>query len=256
MARLSLRAMGCRARGSIAQRNPTILALAGVCASAACLAAFLCTCAHDSADCTTEEPSHAGEGTYYTWADGTGACGFDAVQGEPLVAAMNHSDYTGSSVCGACVHVVGPKGEVDVKIVDECPGCARGDLDFSPEAFERIARVADGRVPITWRYVACPVSGPVRYHFKEGSSRWWTALQIRNHRQRIRSVSWRGSDGTFTPIEREDYNFFVVRNGMGSGPYDLRVEDVYGHALVDEGVPLRANNDVAGRAQFPACPED
>jgi expansin len=230
-----------------------MLARAG--AGAALLAAFLCACARENASCATAEPNRAGEGTYYAWADGTGACGFDAVSGEPLVAAMNHADYSGSSACGACVHAVGPKGEVDVRIVDECPGCSRGDLDFSPEAFERIARVADGRVPISWRYVPCPVSGPIRYHFKEGSSRWWTALQIRNHRHRIRAVSWRGADGSFTPVEREDYNFFVVHDGMGPGPYTLRIEDVYGHAIVDEQVPLRAGGDVEGNAQLPACPE-
>ncbi len=222
----------------------------------AVLSGMQLACAQQGVDCATQEAAHKGEGTYYTWADGTGACGFDAVHGEPLVAAMNHADYAASAACGACVHAVGPKGEVDVQIVDECPGCSRGDLDFSPQAFERVARMADGRVPITWRYVPCPVSGPIRYHFKEGSSRWWTAVQVRNHRHRIQALSWRKADGTLEAIEREDYNYFVVRNGMGVGPYELHVDDVYGNALVDREVPLRTNGDSDGSAQFPACQQE
>jgi expansin (peptidoglycan-binding protein) len=213
----------------------------------------LCGCGDQVGDCNAPEPSHTGEATYYTWADGTGACGFDRVNGEPLVAAMNQPDYAGSTACGACVQVSGPRGSVTLRIVDLCPECPQGNLDLSPQAFEHIADLPQGRVPIQWHYVPCDVQGPLRYHFMPESSRWWTALQIRNHRYRIRSVSWRTDSGTFLPLGREDYNYFVAPEGLGPGPYALRVEDIYGQVVVDEDVPLRTSADMESASQFPAC---
>lgn len=145
-------------------------------------------------------------------------------------------------------------GEVTVRIVDLCPECASGDLDLSPEAFQRIAPLADGRVPITWTEVPCAVDGPLVYHFKDGSNPWWTAIQIRNHRHRIASVEARGDDGAFHAIERLDYNYFVASAGLGDGPYALRVTDVQGHVVLDEGVPGGLDDaDAPSSGQLAAC---
>jgi hypothetical protein len=54
--------------------------------------------------------------------------------------------------CGKYAKVTGPNGTVRVKIVDTCPPCAYGSLDLSPTAFEQIADLAAGRVPITWQW--------------------------------------------------------------------------------------------------------
>lgn len=96
-----------------------------------------------------------GEGTYYDV--GLGACESSNSNSE-MVAALNHAQYGSgslarraiSSACGKQVCVTGPKGQVKVKIVDMCPGCAAGDLDLSPAAFNAIADPAQGRVGITW----------------------------------------------------------------------------------------------------------
>lgn len=199
-----------------------------------------------------EAPEQMGEATYYD-ADGSGNCGFPPSPGDLLVAAMNHPQYDGSAACGTCAHVVGPHGEVTVRIVDRCPECASGDLDLSPQAFERIADLAAGRVPIRWREVPCPVSGPVVYHFKDGSNPWWTAIQIRNHRHRIVRLEARGADGAYVELPRVDYNYFVAEAGLGEGPFALRVTDVYGSTMEDEGVPLLDDADHPSSAQFPAC---
>lgn len=98
-------------------------------------------------------PEYSGEATYYD-ADGTGACGFPAST-DFFVAAMNGAQYAKAD-CGRCVSVTGPKGTVTVRIVDKCPGCDEGDLDLSMTAFGKIAKLSDGRVPITWRFVTCP----------------------------------------------------------------------------------------------------
>lgn len=197
---------------------------------------------------------HEGEGTYYDFADGSGNCSFPATPDDLMVAAMNHTDYAGSAACGTCIRVVGPEGSVDVRIVDRCPECPRGDVDLSPEAFERIAPLSAGRVPIEWQYIACPVSGPITYHFKDGSNPWWTAVQIRNHRHAIATFEVRDPErDEFVPVPRTEYNYFVKDDGMGDGPFELRVTDVTGHALTDTMIPLGDDATAVGAAQFPAC---
>jgi expansin (peptidoglycan-binding protein) len=196
---------------------------------------------------------HDGQATYYDFADGSGNCMFPATPDDLNVAAMNHPEYEGSFACGGCVTIDGPQGTVTVRIVDRCPECGVGHLDLSPSAFEQIAPLPQGLVPIQWHYVPCNVEGPIVYHFKEGSNQWWTAVQIRNHRHRIAKVEWLDGTGSFSEVPRLDYNFFVKESGMGPGPYTLRVTDEYGQVLVDSGIPHVEGGDVPGAAQFPSC---
>ena len=198
------------------------------------------------------EPKRSGEATFYDFADGSGNCGFDATPNDLMVAAMNQTDYAGSAACGACAHVVGPSGEVTVRIVDRCPECPQGNLDLSPEAFEKIAELGLGRVRIEWQYVPCAVTGPIRYRFKEGSNQWWTAIQLRNHRHAIEKLEYEKS-GAFVAVDRLEYNYFVEASGMGAGPYRLRITDAYGQSLVDDGIALGDATEAAGAQQLPAC---
>jgi expansin (peptidoglycan-binding protein) len=196
---------------------------------------------------------HTGEGTYYD-ATGAGNCSFDASPDNLMVAAMNHTDYDNAALCGAYVQVTGPKGVVVLRIVDRCPECPAGDVDLSQEAFALIADLADGRVPISWRLVSPLLEGPIVYHFKDGSNQWWTAVQIRNHRNPIVRFEYLSSGGVFEEAPRTDYNYFVESGGMGPGPYTFRVTDVFGQVIVDSGVAHMENSAVAGSAQFPPPP--
>jgi expansin (peptidoglycan-binding protein) len=198
--------------------------------------------------------SHTGEATYYNEADGTGNCSFDATPQDLMIGALNHVDYADSALCGAYVTVTGPKATITIRIVDQCPGCAAGDIDLSPSAFAQIADLSAGRVPITWHIVSPTLSGPIRYRFKEGSSQWWTAIQIRNHRNPIATLEYRNAAGQFELIPRQSYNYFVATSGMGPGPYTLRVTDIYGNKLTDTNVNLAVAQEVAGAAQFPKAP--
>jgi expansin (peptidoglycan-binding protein) len=202
--------------------------------------------------CDATPGTHTGDGTFYA-ADGSGNCSFPASKNLD-VAAMNDPEYAGSAVCGACAAVTGPKGSLTVRIVDRCPECKKGDLDLSAEAFAKIAEPKDGRVSISWKLVACDVSGPIVYHFKEGSNEWWTAVQIRNHRFAIAKLEYKDAKGAYVEVKRESYNYFVEPKGMGKGPYAFRVTDVMGHVLTDEGIAFVENGDSAGAAQLPACP--
>ncbi len=201
--------------------------------------------------CTDAPADASGEATYYA-ADGTGNCSFPATPSDLMVAAMNAVDYGTADWCGACVEVTGPTGTVTVRIVDQCPGCAKGDLDLSPEAFGMLSPLSAGRVPITWHEVACNVSGPIAYHFKDGVSQYWAAIQIRNHRYPIATLEAEVG-GAYQMLDRVEYNYFLETDGLGPGPYSLRVTDTRGHVVEDIGIAVGDDVTRTGANQFPSC---
>jgi expansin len=199
-------------------------------------------------------PIHQGIATYY-YATGDGACMFGPSPNDLNVAAMNAEEYEDAAWCGAYVHVTGPKGEVTVRIVDLCPECKAGHLDLSREAFAQIADLPLGRVSITWQLVSPAIAGPIAYHFKDGSNQWWTAVQVRNHRNPVAKLEYLRDGAVWVTVGRTSYNFFVQTNpGMGPGPYTFRVTDVYGNMLIDSGIPHQENGTISGAAQFPSGP--
>jgi expansin (peptidoglycan-binding protein) len=204
--------------------------------------------------CHDDAELHRGEASFYG-GDGSGACSFEPARTdeERLVAAIGRADNPSARLCGACLRVDGPGGSVVVRVVDGCPGCDPGDLDLSREAFARIAPLEKGRVPITWAHVPCPVSGPMAFRFKDKSNASWTGVQVRNHRYAIASVEYRGRDGAYRAVPRAAYNYFVDRTGMGPGPYELRITDVRGQAMVEPALPLVDGRDLPGTVQSMRC---
>src|SRR3989304_1862092 len=198
-------------------------------------------------------PIQQGIATYYH-ATGDGACMFGPSPQDLLVAAMNAEEYDNAAVCGAYVKVTGPQGAVTVRIVDLCPECKTGHLDLSQEAFEQIADLYLGVVPITWQVVSPDLDGPIAYHFKDGSNQWWTAVQIRHHRNPIAKLDYL-NEGQWVTVPRTAYNYFVQTHpGMGPGPYTFRLTDYYGNQLIDSGIPHIVNGTINGAAQFPPGP--
>jgi expansin (peptidoglycan-binding protein) len=204
----------------------------------------------NTAAATVLGTTHSGEGTYYG-ATGQGACSFDA-SADRMVAAMNHTDYAGSAACGEYVTVTGPIGSVTVRITDVCPECAAGDIDLSAEAFAKIADPVAGRVPITWQVVAAELSGPVQYRYKEGASRYWTAIQVRNHRLPIAKLEILPSDSSsWIEVARTDYNYFVYTTAIASGALQVRITASTGAVLQDTLPEPQGGLLVEGTAQFP-----
>jgi expansin (peptidoglycan-binding protein) len=199
---------------------------------------------------TVLSQTRSGEGTYYG-ATGEGACSFDA-SANRMVAAMNHTDYAGSAACGEYVTVTGPKGTVTVRITDVCPECAPGDIDLSAEAFALIADPVAGRVPVTWHVVAAELSGPVQYRYKEGSTRYWTAIQVRNHRLPIAKLEILPSgSSSWIDVQRTDYNYFVYPTEILSGSLQVRITASTGATLQDTLPEPQGGLLVGGAAQFP-----
>jgi expansin (peptidoglycan-binding protein) len=169
-----------------------------------------------------------------------------------MVAAMNHVDYAGSAACGEFVEVTGPNGTVTVRITDQCPECAAGDIDLSEQAFAAIADPAAGRVPIRWQVVEGDVTGPVQYRYKEGSSRYWVAIQVRNHRVPVSRLEiLPAGSADWIEVARTDYDYFVYPTPIASGPLQVRVTALTGATLQDTLPEPQGGLVLDGAAQFP-----
>lgn len=199
-----------------------------------------------------ETTVHDGIATYYN-ADGRGACSFDASPQNLMVGAMNAPEFDNSNICGAFVEIVGAKTTIVVRIVDLCPECLAGHIDLSAEAFARIDEPRKGRVPIKWRIVSPPVTGPIAFHYKDGSNAWWKGIQVRNHRNPIAKLELRQSSGNYVELKRESYNYFIRQSPGGEerGPFTFRVTDKYGHVIVATGIPFAENSTFNASDQFP-----
>jgi len=195
---------------------------------------------------------HTGRGTYYGYTGG-GNCSFPPPDGV-LTAALNTADYNTAQACGAYIEVTNLNNSqsVVVRIDDRCPGCSVGDVDLSEEAFAQISPTAVGVLPIQWHYVSGP-STPVQVWFEDGSSQWWTALQVRNLRNPVATVAYRPSGTTqaFIPIERQMWNDFIAPSGMGPGPYDLKITDVFGNVIKAKQIGLVTDTLISTKKQFP-----
>lgn len=187
-------------------------------------------------NCVTETWHH-GEGTFYGGvAGGTfGNCLLPLAADDSLHCAMNQIEYDSSNMCNACVRVLGPRGEVVVRVADRCPECKVGDIDFSPQAFKILSNVKDGRIKISWQVVPCPVNGNMTLVFKDGSSQFWTGVQVRNSKFPIAKLELKNGNN-YETIHREMYNYFIDQNGLDldkskAGPYQFRITSVNGEAV-------------------------
>jgi len=190
-----------------------------------------------------------GVATFYD-ADGSGNCSFDK-SSDLDVVAMNTPEYGGAAACGGCLSVRGPLGEVMVRVTDRCPECPSGHLDLSRQAFAKIAEPKQGKVSITYQAVACNVKGNLAYHFKDGSSKYWVAIQVRNHPLPIAKLEYQKA-GKYVAMKRESYNYFVESAGVGDiDKLVVRVTGADGKT-VEDTLPGTIGSDVTvqGKAQF------
>lgn len=181
---------------------------------------------------------HRGRATYYNTSGG-GNCSYPGPPADNLFVALSPSEYAAAAGCGGYLDVTGPKGKVRVKIVDKCPGCPVGQIDLSKKAFARIADLSAGMVSITYRAAVNPaLPRPLSFSFKGGTSQWWFAVLIDDHGNPLRSVEVRSAGKRWQRVSRMDYNYWVVDDGLGPGPFDIRVTDVYGQQATATRVRL------------------
>jgi expansin (peptidoglycan-binding protein) len=193
--------------------------------------------------------TYHGKATFYQTEDGDGACLFGPTP-DRMIGAMNQTDYESSKACGAYVQVRTANGaSVTVRITNLCPlPCAPGQIDLSPQAFDKLADEKLGEVPITWTLVSPGMSNPISIRYKVGSSQWWCGIQVINHRNPVALLEVHTSSG-WRQLSRANFNYFLSPNGDGCGGA-IRVTDIYGEQLTINGITLSPDVVQATRVQF------
>ncbi len=103
--------------------------------------------------------TYSGDGSFYEV--GLGACGMTNTDSQ-LVAALPAAQFDAATpagnpnanpYCNKKMQVTTGGKSVVVTVVDRCAGCATGDVDLSPAAFDQLADPSVGRLPVTWDYI-------------------------------------------------------------------------------------------------------
>ena len=149
--------------------------------------------------------------------------------------------------------MTGELGTINVLVTDLLPEGKKGDLDLYTDAFPLIAPAEKGRVPVTWKIIPLDTAedAPLSYKYKVGSSPFWCAVQVRNHRYPIERLEYLSSDGEFVELPRRNYNYFEALSGLGAGPFTFRITDIYGQVVVDADIPFTPDEMQQGHVQFP-----
>lgn len=184
-------------------------------------------------------PGVPGEATTYAGTS-AGACMFPA--GLSLYAAVAPAVYDGARACGACVEATGPAGTATLAVVDLCPECAATQLDLSPAAWTALTGADPGRAAITWRFVPCAVSGPVRFVASAGVNDWYASVVVQDHRWPIAAVELLPAGATaWVPLARDATNQWIgsASSAGFSTPLHFRAMDAFGRITATD-VPMPA----------------
>ena len=202
-------------------------------------------------------PIYSGDGTAYGDSTNGGNCLFpkEEYYDDMMYAALNHDQYMDDMGCGLCALVVStsnPYNPIRIRILDQCPECEHGSLDFSDKAFKALTNMDPARVKITWALIPCDIdiaeypalvekNSDIKFQFKSGSTQFWFQVEVYNTRYPVSLVEMKIND-EFVKMERERYNYWKrpEENGVdiGNGPYTFRVTLADSTVILAEDVEM------------------
>ena len=210
-------------------------------------------------------PIYAGDGTAYGDSTNGGNCLFpkEEYYADMMYAAINHDQYVDDLGCGLCALVVStsnPYKPIRIRILDQCPECAHGSLDFSDLAFKALTNTYPCRVKIAWSLIPCDVEIPdfpalvekdsnIKFQFKVGSSIYWFQVQVFNTRYPVVDVEVETKSG-FAKCKRELHNYWTRPNGDIQPPFTFRVTLADSSVIVAKGVELVIPSDGDEGSEF------
>lgn len=196
---------------------------------------------------------HSGFATFYGGGYEGGCAMLDPVSKDYWITAMNLPDWNNAELAGAYLEVTGELGTINVLVTDLLPEGAKGDLDLYTDAFPLIAPAEKGKVPVTWKILPLDTAdeAPFTYKYKVGSTEFWCAVQVRNHRYPIEKLEYLNAEGEFVELPRRNFNYFEAQSGLGNGPFTFRITDIYGQVVIDEDIPFTPDEMPQGHVQFP-----
>lgn len=208
-------------------------------------------------------PIYSGDGTAYGSSTNGGNCLFPKVEyyKDMMYAALNNAQYNEDFGCGLCALAVSdsnPHKAIRIRVLDQCPECAHGSLDFSDKAFYELTGMSPARVKITWALIPCdePVgeypalvgsNAPVKFQFKTGSTQWWSEVQVFNTKYPVASLE-AYNNGHWISMYRKAYNYWGSNEGIGAPPYKFKVTLADSSVIIAEGVELAVPGDDEGDA--------
>lgn len=184
-----------------------------------------------------------GQAYYYNPGGGEGSCSFGPLPSGGLYVSLAPPQYANGASCGGYLDVSGPDGKVQAEIVDQCPGCTDGGLDMSEAAFARVASPAAGTADVSYRLVRDPrPAGRLSVRIAQSSSAGWLALQVIGNGNPLSSVAVtadrRAGAGGWQSLTLNSDGYWAAPAGAGSGPFQVRVTDVFGHRVTLPGIRL------------------
>lgn len=195
-----------------------------------------------------------GAATFYGGNVQGGTCSFSGYVLPPGIrgTALSSANWESAANCGACVNVRGPNGEtIKAMIVDQCPSCAKNQLDLFQRAFTQLADESAGRVGIDWEFVPCGVPGPIKLKNKEGTSRYWFSMQVLNSNFAIKKLQVSTNGGkTWKKTKRAQYNYFERSSGFGTDVVDVKVTSISGKSIVVRNVKVSGSSAQEAHANF------
>ncbi|PRW44946.1 Expansin 1 [Chlorella sorokiniana] len=149
-------------------------------------------------------------------------------------AAINKPMWDEGRACGRCItawcvdeRCATRNKPVQVQVVDQCPECKEGDVDFSIPAYRDITGMWPHRLAIQWEWSDCSakLDGPIRMAPKDGINPQWQAFYFSNAKYPLKSIKLNG-----VPLQRNEFQFWI-HSGQLSTPCTLEMEAVTGATL-------------------------
>ncbi len=180
-----------------------------------------------------------GIATHYVLEGGGGNCSYPGPPANGLFVALSPTEYDNAAPCGSYLEVTGPDGSVRVKVIDQCPECAKGHIDLSEKAFARLAPLVKGIIPVSYHTIANPpLPARIAFQVKPGSSQYWLALIVMNTGNAIASVKVKTAAG-WQGLSRTSWDGWIAQQGAGPGPYTIRITDTQHHTRTISNVMLQ-----------------
>ena len=225
--------IGAAAAAGVAAVVAVAVGISQATASPACAAVI----SQAAAQLNTAQVS--GEATHYVLTPGDGNCSYPGLPNGGLFVALSPGEYDGSAACGSFIEVTGPDGSVTAEVVDQCPPCQAGHVDLSEAAFERIAPLAAGEVPVTYHTIVDPpLASALSVLVKTGSNPFYLALLPIGAGNPVASVQVSGPGGGWQSLSRTTYGYWLASGGAGAGPFTVRLTDSAGHQATLTGITL------------------